>query len=99
MKPERVLVSVSMERTEQDLFKDRYLRQWIQGYAKAQCRYMLAEIRGKYASLPGAGGGVSLNAAEMAAKADMEMATLLQDIDDFIVTNPEDYSGSTVLLG
>lgn len=97
-KPERVLMEVSMEKLEQDIIKDRYARQWIQGYAKAQCRMILAEIRGKYGSLPGAGGGVSLNSAEMSAKADMEMANLLQELDDYIANDPENYSGSVVIL-
>lgn len=97
-KPERVLMEVSMERTEQDILKDRYLRQWIQGYAKCQCMLMLAQIRGKYGSLPGAGGGVSLNAADLSARADMEMMQLMQDIDDYVVNNPENYSGSVVIL-
>lgn len=97
-KPERVLMEVSMEKLEQDIIKDRYARQWIQGYAKAQCRMILSEIRGKYASLPGAGGGVSLNSAEMAAKADMEMANLLQELDDYIVNDPENYAGSVMIF-
>ena len=51
---------------------------------------MLAEIRGKYATLPGAGGGVSLNAGELISKAESDMADCISQVDDYIVNNAED---------
>ncbi len=99
-KEERVLIEVVVERTEQQLIKDRYLKSWIEKYAMVQCRIMLADIRGKYASLPGSGGGVSLNAAELSARADADLIDLYEQIDDFITNNPEEYGmGSTFCLG
>lgn len=99
-KKERVLMEVIVERTEQAMLKDRYLKSWIEKYAMVQCRLMLAEIRGKYASLPGAGGGVALNAAELSARADAELIDLYEQLDDYIANNPEEYgSGSTFILG
>lgn len=88
---ERVLVDCTVERTEQDLMTDRWVRHWIFRYALAQSRYMLAEVRGKYATLPGAGGGVALNAGELQARADAEFETCEQELADFIVDNIEDF--------
>jgi hypothetical protein len=95
---ERVLMEVVVERTEQNMIKDRYLKGWIEKYALVQARLMLSEIRGKYASLPGAGGGVALNANELAARADLELQELYEQIDDYIVSNPEEF-GSQFILG
>jgi len=97
---ERVLMEVTVERTEQAMLKDRFLKSWIEKYATSQCRLMLSEIRGKYASLPGAGGGVALNAGEQSARADSELLDLYEQIDDYIANNPEEYGiGSTLILG
>jgi len=99
-KEERVLIEVVVERTEQNLMKDRYLKSWIEKYAMVQCRINLAEIRGKYAGLPGSGGGVSLNAAELSARADADLIDLYEQIDDYVANNPEEYGmGSTFVLG
>jgi hypothetical protein len=90
----------AVERTEQELLKDRWCKTWIEKYALSQARYMLAEIRGKYASLPGAGGGVSLNAAELITRADQDMADLYQQLDDFVASQVEDWGmGTTFVIG
>lgn len=97
---ERVLMEVVVERTEQQMIKDRYLKGWIEKYATMQARLILSEIRGKYASLPGAGGGVALNAGELSARADSELMNLYEQLDDYLANNPEDYGmGSTFILG
>lgn len=96
-KPERMLVEVVVERTEQNMLKDRFLKGWIEKYAMCQCRYMLAEIRGKYAGLPGAGGGVALNGSELAARADQELMDLYLQIEEYVVDNPEEYGGQFIL--
>ena len=98
--PERILLDCSVERTEQELLKDRWCKTWIEKYALSQSRYMLAEIRGKYASLPGAGGGVSLNAADLITRADQDMADLYQQLDDMIPSNIENWGmGTTFVIG
>jgi hypothetical protein len=97
---ERILLDCAVERTEQELLKDRWCKTWIEKYALSQARYMLAEIRGKYASLPGAGGGVSLNAAELITRADQDMADLYQQLDDFVASQVEDWGmGTTFVIG
>lgn len=85
--PEQVIVDATLERTEQDLLTDRDTAIWLQTYATAQCRYMLADIRGKFGSLPGAGGGITLNAADLRQKADAEVMQCMDDIDNFVAND------------
>lgn len=87
--PERVLLDCSVERTEQDLMTDRFAKTWIERYALAESMTMLARIRGKYGSLPGAGGGVSLDAADLMATAENYRIDLMSQLDDFIVQDME----------
>ncbi|GAG61428.1 unnamed protein product, partial [marine sediment metagenome] len=74
---ERLLLDCAVERPEQDLLKDRWCKSWIERYALSEARLMLSEIRGKYSTLPGAGGGVSLNASELINRVDTDRAELL----------------------
>jgi hypothetical protein len=97
---ERVLLDVTIERTEQDILGDRMLNNWIQTWATAEARMILAEIRGKFQTLPGAGGGISLNAQDLRAQADKDFERCLFELDEFIATDIEEYGlGSTILMG
>ncbi len=95
---ERVLMDCSIERTEQELFKDRWCKTWIEKYALAQARLTLSEIRGKYGILPGAGGGVSLNAVDLANRADIDIQELYQQLDDMVASNVEDWGMHTAFV-
>jgi hypothetical protein len=99
MSEEAVAMECTVERTEQDLLNDRYLRTWLRRYALATCRLMLAETRGKFATLPGAGGGVTLNAAEMRAAAKEEMELCIADIENYVADRPEEWSRSDIIFG
>lgn len=97
---ERVLLDCMIERTEQDLMKDRYVKTWIERYALAEAMTMLSHIRGKFASLPGAGGGIALNAGELIALAQSYRDELLIQLEDFVVDLPEEVGmGGTFILG
>ena len=97
---ERVLLDCVIERTEQEILVNRWTKPWIERWALAECRTMLAEIRGKYASLPGAGGGVALNASDLVSKAQEDFAICLQEIDDFVVNDVENLGiGSEFIIG
>lgn len=89
--PETLLMDVAVERTEQDLLTDRFTSRWIERYALAESKKMLAQIRGKYGSLPGAGGGVSLNASDLATEAREELEALQKELDDYVVNNVEEF--------
>ena len=99
-RPERILLDCMIERTEQDLFRDRLTKRWIERYALSEAMLMLAQIRGKFATLPGAGGGISLNAGELITQAMTLREQLENEIDEYIVETPEDVGQySTFILG
>lgn len=93
-------VEAVVERSEQDLINDRYAINWIQRYAAALARIILAEIRGKFSTLPGAGGSISLNAAELRSAAKEELDACLLEIETFQADRPETYGmASTFVFG
>lgn len=95
-----VAIEATVERTEQDILTDRYAKTWIRRYAAATCRLMLAEIRGKFSSLPGAGGAVTLNATDLRQAAQTEIDALLLEIKDFVADRPEEWgTGTTFIFG
>lgn len=97
---ERILVDAMVERTMQDMMSDRWLANWIQKFTLAQSMQILAQIRGKYATLPGAGGGISLNAGELQAQGDAMLEALLQQVEDYLVDDPAAVGmGSTFIWG
>lgn len=83
--PEKVLLETSCEKTEQELLVDRWTQQWIQQWAEAEAYMMLANIRGKFASLPGPGGGLQLNADAMRAEGQRLQEDCLRQVMDFEV--------------
>mgnify|MGYP000845349719 CR=1 FL=1 len=98
-KDERVLVDATIERTEQDILSDRFLNNWIQTWATAEACMILAEIRGKYATLPGAGGGVTLNAGDLRSRAERGFQQCVDDLDNYIAnSNIEDLGMNTQFI-
>lgn len=99
-RPERVMMEVAIEKTEQDILTERWSKNWIEQWSLMEAMMMLSQIRGKFATLPGAGGGVSLNAGDLQSQA-MEMRIqLMDDIDNFVANKPEDFGmESTFILG
>jgi hypothetical protein len=83
--PEKVLIECSCEKPEQELLQDRWVAQWIQQWAKSSCLMTLAQIRGKYATLPGPGGGLTMNASELAAEGQRLQEDCLRQIQDMEV--------------
>lgn len=99
-KEEKVVLECSLERTEQDLLTDRWMKQWIQHWAHAECLEQLGTIRSKYGNLPGAGGGITLNGSELLAQAETMFQEALRQIQDFEVGNGgHTYSGAAFLIG
>lgn len=98
-RPERILLDVTLEKTEQEIFLDRYCKRWIQQFAQAQAMDMLAQIRGKYSTLPGASGSVSLNSQDLRTQAKEIRDALYLELDELIVQDVESYGayGSIVM--
>jgi hypothetical protein len=87
----QICIEATTERTEQDLLTDRYTKVWLRRYALAVTRIILAETRGKFSSLPGASGAITLNASELRQAAATEIEACLLEIDQFVADKPEEY--------
>jgi hypothetical protein len=83
--PEKVLLECSCEKPEQELLVDRWVQQWIQQWAESELMLILAHIRGKFTTLPGPGGGLSLNADTLISQAQSYQEDCLRQIKDFEV--------------
>jgi hypothetical protein len=62
-------------------------------------RLILAETRGKFATLPGAGGSITLNAAELRQAATTEIEMCLLEIEQYVVDKPEEYGMFDIKFG
>ena len=69
---------------------DRRTKEWIRRYATAKCKEMLANIRGKFSTLPGASGNVTLNAAELRTQSEQELLQCMEDLEQFVNDLPEE---------
>lgn len=87
----KVLLDCVVEKTEQEIIQDRYLLPTIRLMASAHARMMLAEIRGKFSTLPSATGGVSLNASDLATKATADLAKAQEDIEMYVADRVEEF--------
>lgn len=79
---ERVLLEVILERPEQELIVDRETGHWLRRYATARCKQILAQVRGKFQSLPGPNGSTILNASDLKMEAESEMSSLMEELYD-----------------
>lgn len=82
---ERVLVDCVIERTEQDLLTDRETAYFIQRWAIMEAKQMLAQIRGKFQTLPGPNGSTNLNAQDLQTQVDTERQQLEDELADFMM--------------
>lgn len=90
MMQERLLLDVTIEKSEQDLFTNRNSALWIKKYALIEAKMMLSQIRGKYLNLPGPNGSTTLNAQELSSQADTERQALIDELNDPAMANYED---------
>lgn len=97
---EIVLIECTVERTENDLMTDRRTEDWLKRWTVAEAQERLSEIRGKFASLPGAGGGISLNASDLHQKSIEGKERCINEIKTYVVDSPEYFGGhSTFIMG
>ena len=100
--PYKMLLAIeaTVERTEQDIMADRYCYPWVRRCALANARLMLAEIRGKYSTLPGAGGSITLNANDLRMAAKEELEACLAEIENYLADSPIEYGmASSFIFG
>lgn len=75
-----VYLHVHKHKNEDQLFGDTYALPWLKDYALAQSKMMLGEARRKFASIPGPGGGTTLNGEQLVQDAVNEMTQLEEDL-------------------
>ena len=88
-----------MEKTEQEILTDRWSQPWVRDWALAKCWEILSNIRGKYANLPGANGGLALNGDMLSQKAETMFTELQRQINDFECGNNVGLGNPAFLLG
>jgi len=81
---EVVLLHVYLERPDDQLLMDPYLKSWMRDYSTAYCKKMIGEARSKFATLPGAQGGVSLNGDALKADAMADIEKLENELKLYI---------------
>ena len=81
---EVVLLHVYLERPDDQLLTDPYLKSWMRDYSTAYCKKMIGEARSKFASLPGAQGGVQLNGDALKADAAADIDKLETELKLYI---------------
>jgi hypothetical protein len=95
---EAALLDCVVEKPDQILLSGRYSGKWISDMALAEAMMMLAQIRGKYGSVPGPGGSVSLNGGDLQSKAESMMEKLYEEILRYEADEPEKW-GNTIVFG
>ena len=78
--PETLVLWVYNYKPEGILLADYESRQWIRDYSIAMCKFMLGEARSFLNTIPGPGGGVSLNGEALKSEATAEMERLEKEI-------------------
>lgn len=97
---EKILIETTCEKTEQEILNSRWTQQWIQQWAKAELYQILGNIRGKFATLPGPGGGLQLNADTLIQQAQTMQEDCLRQIRDLeIGQNGPDTFFSPIVIG
>lgn len=85
---EELALHVYTTQPEEVLLNDPYARPWLQDYSLAVCKLMLGEGRGKWGSMAGPQGGITLNGDALKNEATAEMERL-----DLELKNGVDSSG------
>lgn len=95
---ELVVLDTVLEKTEQELLTDRWVKNWILNMSVAKCYEMLGLIRGKYSSLPGPN-GVSMNGDTLLQKSSEMMQELYRQLNDYEVGNMLEFGSVGILVG
>jgi len=77
---ERVLLEVTIEKVEQELLNDRETAYWLKRWAIVEAKGILAQVRGKFASLPGPNGTTQMNATELQTQLEAERQILVDEL-------------------
>lgn len=93
--PEEVGLHIFNEKPEEVLLNDPYAKIWLRDFSVAQCKLIMAEARGKFASIAGPQGGINLNADALKTEAKEEIERLDNEISNFV----EQHIGMPIIIG
>lgn len=97
--PEVVVIECSLERTIQELLKDRYISDWIEDWALAECMWKMGQVRSKFGTIPSATGGTTMNGAELIAQANESFTELRRQVTDYEVGNGTTFGNTSIIIG
>jgi len=81
---EKVLIWADVQRTEEVLLQDPGAGVWIGDFTLAVLKGIIGEAREKFSSIPGPGGGTSLNGSAMKAESKADMERLLDELKRYV---------------
>ena len=81
---ESLLLRCQNFRPDYTIIEDIYAKQWIRDYSLANCKIMLGEARGKFASIAGPQGGSALNGNDLKSAGKEELTALDKELETLI---------------
>jgi hypothetical protein len=81
---EQVLLWTHNYKPDFSLLQDTYALPWIRDYTLGRCKIMLGEAREKFASLPGPGGGTTLNGTALKQEGQAIIDRLEAEVSNYV---------------
>lgn len=81
---EQILIWADIQKPETTLLQDPGSSVWIGDWTLSQLKYTLGEVREKYNSIAGPGGGTSLNGTALKNEAKEMQAGLIEDLKRYV---------------
>lgn len=81
---EKVLIWADVQRTEEVILQDPGAGVWIGDFTLAVLKGIIGEAREKFSSIPGPGGGTSLNGSSMKAESKADQERLLDELKRYV---------------
>ena len=81
---EVLMLRCQNHRPDHIIIEDIYAKQWIRDYSLANCKIMLGEARGKFASIAGPQGGSALNGNDLKSAGKEELTALDKELETLI---------------
>lgn len=81
---ERILIWADVQKPETSLIQDPYSGVWIGDFMLANLKLIIGEAREKFSSIPGPGGGTSLNGTAMKNEGKEAMAACIDELKRYV---------------
>lgn len=96
---EVILIGGVTVRPEYAILQDRMVGLWIENWAVAEAKEMLGQMRDRFATLPGALGGIQQNGSTLKQESKASKEELLKQLDDCIGMADFAITGNMPFLG